>query len=119
MNNKELVENYYNNWVKRDREAVRDVLSDNFVFRSPQDVFYSADSFLNGCWHYGNDVDKVKFIKKVFQNDEAFVLLEWFHRETNTSFHDTEYIRIENGKFKEILVIINDPEFYRILMRKK
>ena len=119
MDIKNLIEDYYINWAKRDRQAVREVLSENFVFRSPQDVCYSADTFLEQCWHYGDDVDEVKFIKKVIQNNEAFVLLEWFHKNTNTSFHDTEYIKIEDGKFKEILVIINDPEFYRILMRKK
>lgn len=119
MNINELVEKYYKNWAKRDRQAVRDLLTDDFVFRSFQDVIYGADSFLNECWHFGNDVDEVKFIKKVIQNNEAFVILEWFHRDTNTSFHDTEYIKIENGKFKEILIIINDPEFFRILMRKK
>jgi ketosteroid isomerase-like protein len=116
--NKELVKKYYNSWAKRDRQAVRECLADDFIFRSPQDVFYKADDFLDGCWHYGEDVDEVKFVKSVVQVDEAFVLLEWFHTNTGKSFHDTEYIKIKDGKFKEILVIINDPEFYRNLMRK-
>lgn len=117
--NEELIRLYYNSWAKRDQKAVRNCLVDDFSFRSPQDVYLNADDFLKYCWHYGDDVNEVKFIKQVIQGNEAFVLLEWIHTESNRSFHDTEYIKIKEGKISEILVIINDPLFYRNLMREK
>jgi hypothetical protein len=116
--NKDLIVKYYESWITRNKKVARECLADNLSFRSPQDVFSNADDFLDGCWHYGQDVNEIKFVKFVVQTDEAFVLLEWFHSKTGKSFHDTEYIKIENGKIKEILVIINDPEFYRNLMRE-
>jgi ketosteroid isomerase-like protein len=111
---RQVVHRYYEAWAGQDREEVRSTLSDDLVFRSPQDAFSSADEFPNSCWKYSKGLSGVDFLKEVYMEDQAFVVLDW-HSEDGSHFADAEYARVKNAKICEILVVNNDPSFTELI----
>jgi len=107
---KNIVHQYYEGWTEQDLEKSRALLSDDLTFRSPQDKFTSADEFIVRCGHFSEGLKGVQYKKEVYSKDEAFVILEW-EMEDGSCFMDAEYLRIENDKIKEIIVVNNFPEF--------
>lgn len=113
---RDIVHRYYEGWATHDLGVSRKLLSDSLVFRSPQDIFKDADAFLRECGHFGEELTGVDYLIEVYAEDEAFVILEWGMGE-GQSFIDAEYLRIQDDRIAEIIVVNNSPDFGRMLGR--
>lgn len=109
-----LVQGYYHAWTQRDFDTVRAHLADGLDFRSEQDRFWSADDFLENCWSYSEGLQGVLCVKEVCDGDQVFVILDW-HMESGDRFASAEYLRIEEGRIAEILVVNNRPHLGAML----
>lgn len=114
MRVKEIVHRYYQAWAAQRQDAVRDLLADNLIFRSPQDAFNSADLFLSDCWKYSSALTGVVFREEVYDGNKAVVVLQWTNADGST-FTDAEYLHVEAEKIQKILVVNNDTSFGKIL----
>ncbi|MBC8478350.1 MAG: nuclear transport factor 2 family protein [Candidatus Delongbacteria bacterium] len=110
MSIRELTRKYYQAWAAQNREAVLELLDPELSFTSPQDRFESAESFLQGCWIYSTGLAGVSFIRGIYADESAFVILRW-HNQDGGSFMGAEYLTGTGGRINEILVVNNDPSF--------
>jgi hypothetical protein len=110
---RDLVHRYYEAWAAQDRQAVRSLLDNHLVFVSPQDRFESADAFLSACWRYSDGLRGVEFVKEVYDEHQASVILRWSMEDG--SFAGAEYVRVLGDRIVEILVVNNDPAFGDLL----
>jgi hypothetical protein len=107
---REIVRRYYKAWASQDRGQVRALLNDQLQFSSPQETFESADAFLEACWKYSEGLTSVQFTIEVYEDSEAFVILLWSNEDAS-GFTDAEYLQVDQGKVKRIVVVNNDPSF--------
>jgi ketosteroid isomerase-like protein len=107
---RDTVHRYCQAWAARDRARVRQLLQDRLTFTSPQDSFDSADCCLSACWHYSTGLAGARFVPEVYEEDRAFVVLQWSNEDGTTSV-DAEYLEMAGGKIKRILVVNNDLHF--------
>ena len=114
MTMKNITYRYYKAWVAQDRERVRELLHADLEFTSQQDCFDSADSFLSACWRYSTGLTGVHFVKDVYQENRAFVILRWLIEDGST-FAGAEYLEATGDKIKKIMVINNDTRFEKVL----
>jgi ketosteroid isomerase-like protein len=101
---KSITDAYYQGWVRSDRDAVRSLLADDLLFRSPEDDFDAADEFLDACWKFAEGFDAFTVEHAVYAEDGAYVVY------TFGDFACGELLKIENGKISEIFVTFN-PTF--------
>ncbi len=99
----ELVHKYMAAFLANDRAALEDYLSDDFTFTSPRDDHIDKALFFERC--LANSVKiRAQHIEKVFaQGNEALVRYR-AELVDGTQFRNTEYIRVEGGKLKEVQV---------------
>ncbi len=109
-----IIARYYTAWVRRDWSLAQAVLAADVRFRSPQDQANSADEMFQVCWSYGAGLVGVRFLKRIYADNEAFVILEWT-AENGGMFVGAEYLRVADGKIVEILIVNNDPAFGQLL----
>jgi hypothetical protein len=107
MDMKTLVHRYYEAWAAKDRDAVKKQVHDDLVFKSTEASFTSADAFLSTCWKYSDGLTGVEFLKEVYDDAQAFVIMRW-HMEDGTTFIGAEYVRAELDLISEIIVISNN-----------
>jgi hypothetical protein len=106
----EIVRLYYEAWAMQDRAGARRLLHDELRFTSPQDTFGSAEEFLSACWRYSTGLAGVRFIRKICEGDQAFVIVRWINEDGST-FAGAEWLKVTDGTITEILVVNNDPSF--------
>jgi hypothetical protein len=114
MDLKTLVHRYYEAWAARDRAAVRALLSDDLTFKSVEDTFDSADTFLSTCWKYSEGLTGVRCLKELYDGDQAFVILRW-QMQDGTTFAGAEYLRVDGGRIREIMVVNSDFSFTALI----
>lgn len=105
-----LIEGYLQAWAKRDKETASSLCAPTLRFVSPQDKFYNAEDFFAECWKYSEGLTDVKVMKSVYDDKGGFAVIEWFG-EGGKSFLDAEFLRVQNSKIVEIIVVNNFPEF--------
>jgi hypothetical protein len=110
LSTRELIQAYYNAWANQDRDSVRDLLADDLDFRSAQDRFNQADEFLNACWRFSDGIVGVNYLREIYSQDKAFVVLNWMYAD-GSCFIDAEYLCISSEQVCEILVVNNSPSF--------
>jgi hypothetical protein len=114
MTTKETVHAYYTAWADQERKKARELLAEAFQFDAPQFTFDNADTFLDSCWQYSDELSGVKFLYEVYDGDQAFVILLW-SMEDGTTFAGAEYVTVADGKVTRILVVNNDPSIKDLL----
>ena len=103
-----VVARYYTAWVRRDWALARAVLADDVQFRSAQEQLDNVEALFQVCWPNGERLVGVRFLKRVYSDEEAFVILEWTDDDGGTVV-GAEYLRVADGKIVEIMIVNNDP----------
>ena len=99
----DLVRRYFSAFQSKDRQAVEDLLADDFTFTSPLDDHISRAKYFERCWPY-SELDRVFRIVNLLENgSEAFVRYECELKD-HGGFRNTEYFRAEGGRIREICV---------------
>jgi ketosteroid isomerase-like protein len=99
----DLIRKYYSSYESKDRKSLEDLLSDDFTFSSPLDDHISKTTYFQRCWPNSETIS-VFHIEKLFEKgNEAFVRYKC-ERIAGPKFRNTEYLRIEGDKIKEVEV---------------
>jgi ketosteroid isomerase-like protein len=72
----ELVRKCFSAWETKDREALEELLAEDFTFTSPNDDHISKDEYWKKCWPGSEKIRAIRIDKLFEQGDEAFVRYE-------------------------------------------
>src|SRR6266516_6154038 len=98
-----VIRRYFAAFLAKDRKTLEEGLSEDFTFTSPRDDHISKATFFERCLP-GSDQFLTLQIEKLFVNgNEAFVRYQ-AELKDGTTFRNTEYIRIEGNKIREVEV---------------
>jgi len=99
----DLIRTYFAAFLAQDRKTLEEGLSDDFTFTSPRDDHINKATFFERCFP-GSVHFHTHQIEKLFVNgNEAFVRYQ-AELKDGTTFRNTEYIRIEGNKIREVEV---------------
>jgi ketosteroid isomerase-like protein len=98
-----LIRKYYFSYESKDRKSLEDLLSDDFTFSSPLDDRISRTTYFQRCWPNSETISVFRIEKLFEKGNEAFVRYEC-ERIAGSRFRNTEYLRIEGDKIKEVEV---------------
>jgi hypothetical protein len=99
----DLVRKYFSDFAARNRKSVEEILTDDFTFHSPHDPQIGKTTYFEKCWPNGDNF-RAFHIEKLFEKgNEAFVRYEC-ETKVGAKFRNTEFIRIEGDKIKEVEV---------------
>ncbi|SRR5258708_3250580 len=97
----DLVRTYFSAFFSQDRKVLEEGLSEDFTFTSLRDDHISKAMFFERCFP-GSDQFRAAHIEQLFtQGNEAFVRYR-AELKDGTAFRNTEFIRIEGNKLKEV-----------------
>ena len=99
----EVIRKYYSDFVSRNRQAVEEMLADDFVFHSPHDPQIGKKIYFEKCWPNGENYHAIRIEKLFHEGNEAFVRYEC-ETKAGTKSRTTEFFRVEGNKIKEIEV---------------
>jgi hypothetical protein len=102
MTKQEIIRAYYSGWEKKDWQAVRSLLADDFTFTSPNDDDHiNVQIFKAKCWPQADYVQRFDLEIAIGQNNDAFV--KTLCRTTNgKSIQNVEYFRFADGLVRAI-----------------
>jgi ketosteroid isomerase-like protein len=92
----------------RDRHTLESLLSDDFIFSSPQDDRIGKATYFERCWPYGENVEFFRIEKLFDQGNEAFVRYVCKPKD-RPAFRNTEFFRVEHGQVVEVQVYFGAP----------
>jgi ketosteroid isomerase-like protein len=96
-----LVRKYFYAFQSQNRQAVEDLLSEDFTFSSPRDDHIGKQAFFERCWPNSEKFRSFN-IEKIFEREsEAFVRYEC-EPMVGANFRNTEYFRVDDGKITEV-----------------
>lgn len=97
----EVIQNYFEAFIKKNWRTFEKLLSNGFIFSSPKDDYISKEEHLKSCMFHSSKFNSIKIEKIFTEGDEAFVR---YHAEMNdgNSFRNTELFTVEDGKIKSI-----------------
>jgi ketosteroid isomerase-like protein len=98
---REIILRYYDGWVESDRECVRSLLADDLHFKSPDDEFDDADSFLAQCWKLADGFREMNVAHSIFAEDGGYLVY------TFGDFSIGELVKVRDGRITEIYVTYN------------
>ena len=102
MTKQEIIRAYYSGWEKKDWQAVRSLLADDFTFTSPNDDDHiRVHIFKAKCWPQADYVQRFDLEIAIGQDNDAFV--KTLCRTTNgNSMQNVEYFRFADGQVRAI-----------------
>jgi ketosteroid isomerase-like protein len=98
-----LVENYYNAYETKDRKVVEDLLSEDFIFTSPEDDHIDTKEFFEKCWGRSDDHPVFK-LEKIQEKDHEILIMYECKTADGRSFKNVEVFIFEKDKIKSIEV---------------
>lgn len=99
----DLIRKYMAAFLAKDTKTLEEGLSDDFTFTSPRDDHISKTAFFERCLP-GADQFRIQRVEQLFaQGNQAFVRY-YAELKDGSAFHNTEYIRMEGNKIKEVEV---------------
>ena len=99
---REIVRKLYASFAAKDRRAVEQLLSDDFTFTSPRDDHIDKAQYFEKCWPNSDKIRAFQIEKLFATEDEAFVRYSAERAADGSKFRNTEYLRVEHGKIKEV-----------------
>ncbi|WP_394823114.1 nuclear transport factor 2 family protein [Pendulispora albinea] len=99
----EVVRKIFDVYRTGDEEALDDLLSDDFRFTSPRDDRIDKATYFERCWSNRDKIRSHRIENLVVDGSAAFVRYQC-ELTTGAKFHNTEYIRVEDGRIKEVEV---------------
>ena len=99
----DIVRKYFSDYLARDKQAVGELLTDDFTFHSPHDPHLDKAGYFEKCWANGDNYRAVRIEKLFVEGTEAFVRYECETKAATTS-RTTEFFRIEGDRIREIEV---------------
>ena len=99
----DLIRTYFAAFLAQDRKMLEEGLSDDFTFTSPRDDHISKATFFERCLPGSENFRRLQIEKIFVEGNEAFMRYQAELKDGST-FRNTEYIRIEGNKIREVEV---------------
>jgi ketosteroid isomerase-like protein len=104
----DLVRRLFAAFLAQDREALEDILSDDFTFNSPRDDHISKAEYFERCFPYASQLRRHQIEQLFTEGNEALVRYVAESRDGGI-FRNTEYFRTDGNKVKEVDVYFGGP----------
>jgi hypothetical protein len=99
----DLIRRCYAAYETKDRNAIEEILSDDFRFSSPLDDRIDRAEYFKRCWPNSENIKSFQIEKLFEEGNEAFVRYEGT-RYDGGKWRCIEFFRIEGNKIKEVEV---------------
>ncbi len=99
----DLIRTYFAAFLAQDRQTLEEDLSDDFTFTSPYDDHISKAAFFERCLPGSENFRRLEIEKLFVEGNEAFMKYQ-AELKDGTTFRNTEFIRIEGTKLREVEV---------------
>ena len=99
----EIVRACFVAYEDKDGRAIKELLSNDFVFSSPLDNKIDRQTYLNRCWPISKNVHDFKLVNLVESGSQVFVTYV-STLNTGKSFRNTEIFEVADGKIKSVEV---------------
>lgn len=99
----EIVRACFVAYEDKDRRAIEELLSKDFVFSSPLDNKIDRQTYLDRCWPISKNVHDFKLVNLVASGSQVFVTYN-STLDTGDSFRNTEIFEVADGKIKSVEV---------------
>lgn len=90
----------YEAYANKDREAIEQLIADDFHFTSPRDNRLDRATYFTRCWPNAHTVDRFDFVHIVQDGARIFVTYDLCTRE-GSAFRNTEILTIRDGRLIE------------------
>jgi hypothetical protein len=85
------------------------VIADDISFTSPYDDHIDRKTYFERCWPNSERMRSFREVKLFERDGEVFILYEARFDGTSEAFRNTEFIRVSNGKIREVEVYFGSP----------
>jgi ketosteroid isomerase-like protein len=99
----EIVRACFVAYEDKDRRAIEEILSKDFVFTSPLDNKIDRKTYLDRCWPISKNVRDFKLVNLVESGSQVFVTYV-STLDTGKSFRNTEVFEVAGGKIRSVEV---------------
>ena len=99
----EIVRSCFVAYEDKDRRAIEEILSNDFVFSSPLDNKIDRKTYLDRCWPISKNVYSFKLVNLVESGSQVFVTYV-STLNTGKSFRNTEIFEVADGKIRSVEV---------------
>ena len=96
MTKSEIIRKYLGSYETGDRKTIEEILSDEFIFTSPQDDHIDRIAYFEKCWSMSSMNPSIPIETISESGDGAFVLYEC--EMSGMKFRNTEYIKFDGEK---------------------
>jgi ketosteroid isomerase-like protein len=97
----DLVRKSYAAFFSKDRQTLEEILSDDFVFNSPQDDHIDKKTYFERCFP-GSDQFRSHTIENLFVEGNEALVRYLAELKNGARFRNVEYVRVEGDKIKEV-----------------
>lgn len=99
----ELVRDMYRAFAENDREAIEDLIAEDFRFHAPPDPLLDRAGYFERCWPNAGAIESFEFIRIFSNAEEVFVTYE-ASKHDGKRFRNTEIFRFEGQRVAEVEV---------------
>jgi len=93
----------YEAYVRKDRQAIENLIAEDFHFTSPLDNRIDRATYFKICWPNSENIERFDFINLVPDGDRVFVTYEGQGTGGNV-FRNTEIVEVREGQIFEVEV---------------
>jgi len=102
ISDKDVVRGALQAYVDKDREAIEQLIAENFHFSSPLDNRIDRDAYFRLCWPSSRNMDDFEIVRMASDGDTVFVT--YVGTMSGRRFRNTEVHTLHDGKIVEVEV---------------
>jgi len=99
----EVVRSSYEAFVRRDRQTMESLLSDDFTFTSPYDDHIDKATYFERCWPYGGTIRSLDIVTLIESDGRVMVTYNVEPKE-GAPFQNAERMHVRDGKIAQVEV---------------
>lgn len=112
---RKIVEDYSKAWSSGDLKTARSYLADDLEFRGSIDNFNDADSLMSAVSIFLTILESVDRISAFYDGCEAILMYDCVTNSPAGTIRTVEYLKIIDGKIKEIKLIFDASELRKLM----
>ena len=99
----DLVKSYFKAYEMKEKEALNNLLREDFTFSSPVDKQINRDVYFERCWPSSRDIHTYH-IQNLFTDENEAVIRYECELNSGVTFQNMEFLRFAGNKIKDIVV---------------
>ncbi|HQY51629.1 MAG TPA: DUF4440 domain-containing protein [Ignavibacteria bacterium] len=106
MTKSEIIRKYLGSYETGERKTIENILSEEFIFSSPQDDHIDRAAYFEKCWPMNTQKPFIPIETIVESGEEAFVIYDC--NMSGMKFRNTEYIKFSADKIISVEVFFGN-----------